>query len=105
VKAGCQAVKTEMWGKISVVVLLPKQVHMQHEGGHGVRIFRELHTSSTIVIVEFHLGLKPKEEEIGLSKVENIFDIQPDWSMDRYRRVKTWDSKFKDAPQVILPVI
>jgi hypothetical protein len=100
-----------MWGKISVIVLLPKQVHVQHEGGHSVRVLRELHsaqkhpTSSTIVIVEFHLGLKPKEEEIGLSKVENIFNIQPDWSVDRYRRVKTWDSKFKDAPQVILPVI
>jgi hypothetical protein len=49
--------------------------------------------------------LKPKEEEIGLSKVKDNFNIQPNWSMDRYRRVKTWDSKFKDAPQVIIPVI
>ena len=46
-----------------------------------------------------------KEEEVGLSKVKDIFNIRPNQSMNRHHRVKAGDCKFQDPPQVVVPIV
>jgi hypothetical protein len=46
-----------------------------------------------------------KEEEVGLSEVKDIFNIRPNWSMNRNHRVKAGDYKFQDPPQVVVPIV
>jgi hypothetical protein len=67
VDAGSEAMKTKMWGKVTIIKLLPEGVHMKEKGRHHVRELRELHSvqehpaASAVIKMEFHLRLKPKK--------------------------------------------
>jgi hypothetical protein len=62
-------------------------------------------TLSAIVVMKFDLGLYTKEKEEGLSKVEDVFNMRPNWSMNGNCRVKSGDSKFQHPPQVIVLIV
>jgi hypothetical protein len=46
-----------------------------------------------------------KEKEEGLSKVKDVFNIRPNWSLNGDRRIKSGDSEFQDLPQVVVSIV
>ncbi len=55
--------------------------------------------------MKFNLGLETKEKEEGLSKLEDVFNVQPNWSVNGNRRVEAGVSKFQDPPQVVVAIV
>ncbi len=58
-----------------------------------------------VIVMEVLFALKTKVQEVRLSKAKDIVGIGPGWDMDWHHRVKTRDSQFQNAPQVVISVV
>jgi hypothetical protein len=48
--------------------------------------------------MEVELGLQAEEEEVVLSKLKDILNLRPQWSLDWDRGIKSRNGEFKYLP-------
>ncbi len=104
VDAFSQTVQTEMGRQESSIVLFLVRIDVGLQGSNGIGVVgvldstKEDATSSVIGIVVMYFTLQPKEQEIGLRKMEDIFAICPLWRLDSHDWIKPRNIELKDMP-------
>ena len=80
-----QAHKTEMSREVVVVELVPESLNTGLEQRDHIHAFRVLDcpkegaTLFARIVIETDLGLETKVQDVGVSKVEDVQEILPDW--------------------------
>ena len=104
VDAFSQTVQPEMGREESSVVLLTGRIDVGLQGSNRISVvgvldsMKEDAAASAIGIVVMHFTLQPKEQEIGLRKMEDIFAICPLWHLDSHDRIEPRNVELKDTP-------
>jgi hypothetical protein len=106
-----EAVEAEVRGEVPIVELVSTGVDVRLQGGNCIGEFRKLDSSQedsapgTIVVVAVELSLQAEVKKICLGEVEDVVGIGPGRDGDRDRRVKPRNSKFQNAPEVVVAVV